>query len=189
MSVRSLRPPYAADSCCPGSLPGRPGEPCPAGQRRRNTSSILRASNRSEKRPLPPSGTRSRSGLPALFPGAVLILAEALSPGSGADPQSAPGLTAAFPWFPAAPRPWERDQRGCFPSVLGAGMNLPRNTCSFLSVPIANARNTWYLFSMKVSAPFMRIVYSESCGLLCAIAPHCRWASASMEHFMRRMEG
>ena len=161
MSVRSLRPPYAADSCCPGSLPGRPGEPCPAGQRQRNASSTLRASNRSEKRPVPPSGTRSCSRLPALFPGAVLILAEALSPGSGADPQSAPGLTAAFPCFPAAPRPWERDQRGCFPSVRASICIYHVIRAVFPLVPIANARNTWYPFSMKVSAPFMRTVSYE----------------------------
>ena len=111
---------------------------------------------------VPPSGTRSRSRLPALFPGAVLILAEALSPGSGADPQSAPGLTAAFPCFPAAPRPWERDLRGCFPSVRAPAQIYHVIRAVILSVPIANARNTWYLFSMKVSSPFMRIVYNES---------------------------
>ena len=161
MSVRSLRPSYAADSCCPGSLPGRPGEPCPAGQRQRNTSSTLRASNRSGKRPVPPFGTRSRSGRPALFPGAALILAEALSPGSGADPQSAPGLTAAFPCFPAAPRPWERDLRGCFPSVRAPAQIYHVIRAVILSVPIANARNTWCPFSMKMSTPFMRTVFYE----------------------------
>lgn len=161
MSVRSLRPPYAADSCCPGSLPGRPGEPCPAGQRQRNASSTLRASNRSEKRPS--TAFRNEIALQASCP----LPGGRPYPGGGSFSRLrrgsaiCSGTYRSISLFPRGSPPMGAGSAGLLSFCPGVNMNLPRNTCSFLSVPIANARNTWYPSSMKVSAPFMRTVFFE----------------------------